>query len=237
MATAVAEKDEQLHATQERLKRQLQEQLQRAEAEMEVRLLAGQWGLSSSSRMPLRTACQLPCTLATAACCITCVQLPSPSLHSQATVAAAVERKDAELAALRKQLEAAQAAAEVCQSWRVLGDGGSSRTCPYQLLLLGVLACPYKGPLSQLCHAHCPFFPQAAATAAAAAAAGASAASEGEHAALAQRCKDLEKKFAVARKKIQVPVEWGNAACLLVGDSMPCLVQPNTCLQMTFFAF
>ncbi len=45
---------------------------------------------------------------------------------------------------------------------------------------------------------------QAAEAASAAAAAGASAASEGEHAALAQRCKDLEKKFAVARKKIQV---------------------------------
>lgn len=35
----MAEKDEQLHAAQERLKRQLQEQLQRAEAEMEVRSL------------------------------------------------------------------------------------------------------------------------------------------------------------------------------------------------------
>ena len=41
VAAAVAEKDEQLHAAQERLKRQLQEQLQRAEAEMEVRLLVG----------------------------------------------------------------------------------------------------------------------------------------------------------------------------------------------------
>lgn len=40
VAAAVAEKDTQLHAAQERLTRQLQEQLQRAEAEMEVRLKA-----------------------------------------------------------------------------------------------------------------------------------------------------------------------------------------------------
>lgn len=44
----------------------------------------------------------------------------------------------------------------------------------------------------------------AAAEATAALAAETSGASEAEHSALQQRCKDLEKKFAVARKKIQV---------------------------------
>ena len=149
----------------------------------------------------------------------------------QATVAAAMERKDAELAALRKQLEEAQAAAEVRRGCSVSASGGSSHTCPYQPARMVDLS---QGLLSLVCQfvefaTHtCPFSPQAAETAAAAAAAGASAVSEGEHAALAQRCKDLEKKFAVARKKIQVPVERGSAACVFVGDSMPCLVQPNT---------
>jgi hypothetical protein len=61
-----------------------------------------------------------------------------------------------------------------------------------------------RAPLSALTSSPSRSHLQAAEAAAAEAAAAAGGVAEAEHAALAGRCKELERKFAVARKKIQV---------------------------------
>lgn len=124
VAAAVAEKDTQLHAAQDKLRQQLQGQLQQAEAELEVGVCGGGlvpwWGALVPTH---RSAAHRTCACLHPTSYIPTIQPTTLLAHPlQATVTATVERKDAELADLRRQLDDALAAAQV-RGW-ALGAAG-----------------------------------------------------------------------------------------------------------------
>ena len=136
VAAAVAEKDAQLHAAQEAVRHELQLQLQQAEAELEVGSRGGRrakgkegvaWRPTVSGNRLTTCSCLLgslqhvvlprlllgPSLPPSPAALLTSTHCAPHALPLQHTVTATVERKDAELAALRGHLEEAQARAQV----------------------------------------------------------------------------------------------------------------------------